>query len=472
MKKNYILLIAIVGIICSSCEQWFDVSPKSDVKEEDLFKNQSGYSDVLTGVYTLMTHSDLYGRELSYGFVDVLAQYYYPISNKEHSYYNARLFDYTLAQEENRLANLWSKGYKAISNINILLKNIDVNANVFQSSAHYKLVKGEALGIRAFVHFDLCRGFGELPSVGVKGIPYVKEFSNVAVASSTLADTYNQLLEDINNALVLLKEVDPMGPNYDDLKSLLEEDDLFAKRTTKINYYALCVLKARVALYFGDLATARDACTELLPQSGCELPAPIQLATSLSESDKLFEKEILFRLTMKEQKESVSPYFGDKAKENGVSGKTALAFPEAKKEELYTLLNPNDVDFRRNTWYIDLDANYYTSKKLTNVDYIPLIRISELYLIMAEVASTPTERLDYLNKIRAHRGLSALDNIEDLDVQRFAEYKKEFMSEGQMFFYFKRLAQTSIGVFRTEKLADINKAYIWPIPVAEQEYGK
>jgi len=70
--KKLIYLPVCLGMLffSAACENWFDVSPKSDVKAEDLFQQESGFRDVLTGVYSLMSAPESYGRQLSFGYVD------------------------------------------------------------------------------------------------------------------------------------------------------------------------------------------------------------------------------------------------------------------------------------------------------------------------------------------------------------------------------------------------------------------
>lgn len=55
--KKLIYLPVCLGMLffSAACENWFDVSPKSDVKAENLFQQESGFRDVLTGVYSLMS---------------------------------------------------------------------------------------------------------------------------------------------------------------------------------------------------------------------------------------------------------------------------------------------------------------------------------------------------------------------------------------------------------------------------------
>ena len=51
----------------TSCQNWLDVSPESEVKYDDLFSTKNGFKDQLTGVYTKMCDEGLYGAHLTYG---------------------------------------------------------------------------------------------------------------------------------------------------------------------------------------------------------------------------------------------------------------------------------------------------------------------------------------------------------------------------------------------------------------------
>lgn len=53
---------------------------------------------------------------------------------------------------------MWSKMYNMLANVNNLLDNIDKRQSVFTGD-NYNIIKGEALGLRAYIHFDLLRLF-------------------------------------------------------------------------------------------------------------------------------------------------------------------------------------------------------------------------------------------------------------------------------------------------------------------------
>ena len=86
-----VLLLAICFF--TSCEDWLDVSPKSQIKEEDHFSREGGYKDQLTGIYTALTTQEMYGLNMGIGFVEVLSHSYDIDPSGRWRYVNN--FDYT-----------------------------------------------------------------------------------------------------------------------------------------------------------------------------------------------------------------------------------------------------------------------------------------------------------------------------------------------------------------------------------------
>ena len=74
--KKYIVSICLGMFLFSSCSNWLDVKPKTTVEEEEVFSRELGFKEALTGVYIKMASTDLYARNLSYGFLDILGQRY------------------------------------------------------------------------------------------------------------------------------------------------------------------------------------------------------------------------------------------------------------------------------------------------------------------------------------------------------------------------------------------------------------
>ena len=102
---------------------------------------------------------------------------------------------------------------------------------------------------------------------------------------------------------------------------------------------------------------------------------------------------------------------------------------------------------------------------------IPLIRLPEMYYILAECSEDYEESAQWLNKVRENRGIdqvsyndaaSKLKNIEK-------EYRKDLFGEGQLFFFYKRNFYTSFLHCPVKTLNEKN--YIFSLPENEVIFG-
>ena len=103
---------------------------------------------------------------------------------------------------------------------------------------------------------------------------------------------------------------------------------------------------------------------------------------------------------------------------------------------------------------------------------IPMIRISEMYMIAAETSTDGPTRLGYFNTFRNHRNLA---NVRERDVDYYLEkeWKKEFYGEGQLFFWYKRNKKTEMQS-ATDQYGTVSvklSNYVLPIPDAESQYN-
>ncbi|MDE7117223.1 MAG: RagB/SusD family nutrient uptake outer membrane protein, partial [Bacteroidaceae bacterium] len=106
---------------------------------------------------------------------------------------------------------------------------------------------------------------------------------------------------------------------------------------------------------------------------------------------------------------------------------------------------------------------------------MPLIRLSEMYLIKSEVeyrqgllqGNTDAAKAT-LNQLRVARNLPALNELPaDFDLELIREYRREFLGEGQLFFLYKRLNRTNILYSNVDAVAE--KVYTFPLPITETE---
>lgn len=102
MKLKYVIIVLIALLSFSSCNDWLDVVPQGQVQGEDLLTDEKGYNSALDGIYYKLTSETLYGMELSFGMMDVLAQYWDLSTKTKNPYYKQSLFDYEDATSKTR----------------------------------------------------------------------------------------------------------------------------------------------------------------------------------------------------------------------------------------------------------------------------------------------------------------------------------------------------------------------------------
>ena len=171
MKKAFSYAILLLAtLLFSGCEEWLDVRLKSKVKSDDLFSSEQGFEDALVGVYSKLIGEELYGRQLTYGFFETLVGNYDLDYTNNTVYVDVARGDLSATNVRSVTDGFWNGLYNAIANLNNILDCIDGSRNLF-SGDRYALVKGEALGLRAFLHLELFKIFGDFADLDAAAIP-------------------------------------------------------------------------------------------------------------------------------------------------------------------------------------------------------------------------------------------------------------------------------------------------------------
>lgn len=469
MKRvKHILGIALFSLLCCSCHDWLDVSPESEVKYDDLFSYKNGFKDQLTGVYTALCSENLYGAHLSYGMMDALGQQYV-WEQETGSYYYLYRFEYNNSTSISIIDGVWNKMYNAIANINILLQGIEEHRGVL-SDTEERVYEGEAYALRAFLHFDLLRLFGKsfVSGAGEKAIPYVKSISKQVTPLSTVSQTIDLVIEDLEKAAGLLRNADPICTG--------ENTAFLGTRTFHFNYYAVRALLARAYLYKNDKTNALKCALEVIESGKFPWVESGKVVTTIRDlRDGIFASECVFMLN-NTKLESLTNTYLKEGSDNSV-GNLLLMSPAVCDEIFETSLY--GFDWRYNYYFTSLKGTYVGSTKLWQVadeynNRQPLIRQSEMWLIAAE-CSPKSEAIGYINTLRKHRGFAessmlAEDDVSDDGMQAIIgkEYRKEFVGEGQWFFYCKRKDMETLP----DVSVPFSKAYyVLPMPDQEKDYG-
>ncbi|WP_211233395.1 RagB/SusD family nutrient uptake outer membrane protein [Pontibacter actiniarum] len=469
----------------SSCDNWLEVTPKTQIRAGDQFKTEAGFRDALMGAYIGMTAPELYARDMTWNMVDLLSQQYAPLPSLA-GYAELQQYRYKATRVVPKLDAVWNKTYNIIANINNALHYLEVNKELLNPISH-DIIKGELLGLRAFLHFDLMRlyGYGDLanrPEVGAKpAIPYVTEFDKEITPQLTYAQTFELLAQDIRTALELL-QADPIYPNAGRPPGYYAEinrDGFFDHREQRMNYYAVKALQARMLLWQGGadrLEAAKLAAEEVINSNAAAL---ISAESYPASSDPILYPEVLFSLNVYALADVVNRYLdADKP-----TNYDALFLTSTAANEIYETSNVNVgvADIRFNTLLDQQTSGYVPVKLLQNkntyLNNVPLMKLPEMYYIAAEYYANngqPGTAIQYLNSVRKSRGI--LEGIpeaadaEAVKAELFKEYRKEFVSEGQLFFYYKRKGLTKLPGLSEETVVGDN-IYLIPYPDSEIEFG-
>lgn len=471
MKRNIILttLFSII-ILCISCEKFLDVHPKSSISEDELLTSEIGFTQALTGIYSQLASRQLYGDNLTMGFASALGQNYATTAGTAFKFNATTALNYNTSEVITYKEEIWKTGYKAIAGLNNILANIDQNKSIFLDK-NYELTKGEALGLRAYIHFDLLRLFAPTYSNAkdALAIPYRKDINAKSQKPATVAECINFIIDDLKQAEDLLLGADPIltGNKY---------------RKYNMNYLAVKALEARVLLFQGNKTAAAAAVQKVIDTDILKFVTNAQVSTSTAGiKDRLFSTEQIFSLRVLKMinwvESSGSAYF----KFTVNNSPNQLTLTDANFNTLFETTTGGSTDYRYR-YLTELNGGVrYTSKywqtwslvNFTEQDRmdqtVPLLRLSELYYILAECANSQTEALAAINKVRTNRGLAQIvtpaTTYED-EIKK--EYQKEFYAEGQLFFYYKRKNATTM-LFRTGTVTANN--YIIPVPDSETEFN-
>lgn len=500
MKKVILILGMLIPLnVLVSCSDWLDVEPKAEIELSTMHETEQGIKDALIGCYILMSDEALYGAQMTCTFMEVLGQQFALLGSTASSYYDASRYIYTEEGTENIIDGIWSGLYNVIANVNALIEGMESNEGIMRPTA-YALLRAEAYSLRAFCYLDLVRCFtpGNLVNRPEKldeiSIPYVKVYDKEIADREKLRDVLQYIHDDLHIALELFEAYDPLsrsGVRPDDYEDLTEDEDPFytwAQRCYRMNLKAALATQMRLNMWEGNYAAAKQDAEELIDLG---LAWAIRLDDEENERDLTFSAEMVFGVETFERMDNVvTPYFAlvEQVGENGSNmNYNALYLPQARADELYEIAsNVGTSDWRYLRLWDRSEANFaflkfWEYEDMVYTNRMPLIKTPEIYYTACECLlreggdANKNQTIAYLNNVRNNRNIPADINLSyDLTEEEAwdeleKEMRKEYMGEGQMFFYYKRIGATSIPYGPAVTYDD--NAYVLPIPQDETDFG-
>ena len=476
--KLFVVTLMLWGGI-SGCNSWLDVDLVNRVEEQDLFSKPEGFQKALAAVYAGMASSSLYGYQLTYGSLEVMGQLY-DYSRLPSSWNYIKELDYQNSGVRSLTGGWWSKLYSTIESVNNILEWSEKNASVM-SEAELHQIRGEALGIRAYLFFDLVRLFA--PDVkqnpNALRIPYNTEFGVKLPPLYTTQKVVELILADLIQAEKYLQQDPIVGMKVFELKDNVDDMPIrnsADKYVARMNLYAVKALMSRIYLDMKDYTNARIKAREVI-ESGCfSLVNRTELITESKPElkDMLFSDEHIFTLRNKNiPEDALNVCLTNNTETSDVTLPLTITY--------IGNYDASSTDIRWMEWFKEEDSGvqflkYYKSKDNAKNYFpkVPLIRLSELYMIMAEsyLEEDINKAKDYVDTLRVSR-IGETGKLSTFSEDAFiAEIRREFPGEGQLFFMYKR---RNHAILRDGSLAGSipasEKNFVMLIPDAEIENG-
>ncbi len=493
MKYTCIFLFSAL-ILLGSCSDWLDVNPVTEIRESKLYSSEEGYKETLNGVYILLGKKELYGKTVSMYIPEMIVHTWtVPTEATDPTGYYLSKFDYANSNVESAIDDMWSKYYTVIAQINDILKNIN-SSSVSFNNGNKELIEGECYGLRAFLHLDLLRLFGPIPNNATgsaKCIPYVTEFTTDAtkLTSSTYDEVVKGIESDLNKSEEFLATSDPAVTTTSCLdvsssSSISTVSDSWQYyRQLRFNYFAALATKARFYYWIGQ------------PDKAVEYAKKVVAATDKSGNKEFalcdeayFAAHSNANLNMKMEhifgvynsnfiNDVYTPYY---ANYNHIFTQDLTSIGTCYESSLY----PDDIRNKGTRYWAEKEDANSMGKSIHYYKYdyngsyygqytVPCIRLSEMYFIIFEDASI-IDMTSYFKTWRLSRGLdSSIDNTlttSSAVLSRMEkEWRKEFMGEGQMFYFYKKHAYEALTWPTTITLPSLN-SYIIPIPKSQTSF--
>ena len=275
-------------------------------------------------------------------------------------------------------------------------------------------------------------------------------------------EVMKRIVADLKAAEELLKN-DPM--NYENVA----DEPFIGYRKHRMNKYAVKAMLARVYLYMGNKTQAANYAREVTNDSGLRLVRD-------NREDVSSYGETIFGLSMYNMEEKLAAYWKD-----ATTFDTQYYISRTNISSVFETnsgIGLNDMRYRSNYGFIHTSSNLFLCRKYLGAsgiygEKIPLIRLTEMYYILAESVAL-SECGQYINAVKNARGISraydvGMDVTEEQRLEELnKEYQKEFFAEGQYFYFLKRHNMKTFYRCPVENFS----AYVLPVPDDEKTYGE
>ena len=431
LQKYIVVILATLSLI--SCNKFLDVLPKNSVSDAITIVDKSSAETALRGMYNSLASGSYYGT--SFQSIGYLAGD--NIARTGPGTDPSQFIDHNVTADNGTIGSSWNAIYNTINRANHVIAKVPTVDDIRLTQDLRNQLLGEAYFVRALAYFDLARTWG---GVQIVLEPTQTVVDKIGVKRSTLAQTYAQVLKDLEAAEPLLPET------------------VNRIRATKKTVWAL---RARYHLYQKEWALAETYASKIINETNnYKLIAPYN---SFWANNVVATQESIFELAYS----AATPNSHRGSWQPPEKGGTRVWIPN---NAFITLVSDSTIGGNRKTliaktagglWY----GNMYYRSPATDPTYV--LRIAEQLLIRSEARTQlnkVTEALEDLNAVRKRSGLLNKTGLSKDETLLAIENERriEFAYEPHRWFDLVRTGRAGavLGVTNPNK-------YLMPIPISQ-----
>ncbi len=465
MKKIYLVLGIAASMVFSSCSDFLDREPSTQLPTESAITTTTDLRNAINGIgYVLSDGRMTYASEFNF-FADTRTNQFKVIKDNN-QLGEVRLYLYNANGDFNDYA--YQYFYMALGNVNSALQSID-KGQVEGDADEINDYKGQLLAWRGMLHFDLARMFCHIPTtvenpanelgLVISDQVFDKDYKGTR---KNLSETYDFIIKQFTDALPLLAKKSDNG---------------------YFNYYAALGLRARAYLYKGQYNEALADAQEIINSGAYKMLTRDNYVDAWSK-EAANETILEFVQTEKYNQQRYAPgYYCD------ASGYAENGFDTDGFLYKYLASHPKDVRSGLIKDQTSAKASGYYPNKYPGrngnlyVNNPKLLRLSEIYLIAAEaqwhldnagsydLTKTSADAAQYINAIDENRIEGYQDKASVTLEDILNEYVIEMFCENQIAFAYWRNHQSVTNQSKQEIKYNAYNT-IMAIPQREIDYNK
>jgi len=454
MKKFiYIICFGLLGLH-TGCENIIDVDPRQSIDAEDALTSPEAIQAATYSVYSRLRLVSQYGRDMV-AVPEVLTDNSIPAGT------GIRL----VAEANNQAGahlSIWQSSYYAINEANLILRALDETPT---NPDFRNNIEGQLRFLLGLYYHNLMRAYAYDPTAIIEasnkgGVPLMKtgiRATNEIVfeARASIPEVYAYIYENLSRAEQLFQGTSgARAPHY-------------------ATGGATAALFTRVALYNGDYEKVITEAEKALSSGVGTFQSNNNYVSSWRQEvhpESMFEVVFMTDENVG-QNESLRATFTTRFDENATTatsqGLAVLSddlFMEFAEEDVRKELIWKGLGDNRNENEM---TKFFSRSGINNLDNVPVIRISEVYLNRAEALArlnrTAEANID-LNMIRTRAGLAEVNLAgEELIEEILRQRRIELAFEGHRSFDLKRLGIGIVKEARTIPFDDFRTLARIPI---------